>query len=421
MPENHKVSWAPLLLVLSWRNLWRHPLRTSLTVLTIAFATAVLMFFVSLQDSSYEASINATIAVFTGDLQLQRKGYLDKPQIHRTISDAAALKKEIAKVDGVEQVTSRAFGFALVTTSERSFGSSIVGVEPESEKYLSTVTNSIKEGRYFSSNTANEAIVGRKLAQNLKLKPGGEITFLGQGKDGSVAASILEVVGIYETGADELDRQMVQMPLGTFQDVFSMGEDVHAIVIKTMEDADLNTIQANLTELIQQKQIPDIIVLRWDEILSGLLQAIELDMAAGGIFYFFLIAIVAFSILNTFLMSVMERTHEFGVILSLGFKHLQICKMILVEMSFMAILGLVIGMVTGGAVIIYYGIQGFSVPGAEEIMKLWNLPYSLKLKFSDRTLISGPAIVLIATVAAIFYPLFKISTLKPVEALSSKK
>ena len=117
----------------------------------------------------------------------------------------------------------------------------------------------------------------------------------------------------------------------------------------------------------------------------------------------------------------MERTHEFGVILSLGFKHLQICKMILVEMSFMAILGLVIGMVTGGAVIIYYGIQGFSVPGAEEIMKLWNLPYSLKLKFSDRTLISGPAIVLIATVAAIFYPLFKISTLKPVEALSSKK
>ena len=60
---------------LAWRNIWRNPRRTVLTVAAIAFAALLLVFMLSFQFGTYETMINASVSLRTGHLQVQAAGY----------------------------------------------------------------------------------------------------------------------------------------------------------------------------------------------------------------------------------------------------------------------------------------------------------------------------------------------------------
>ena len=400
---------------LAWRNIWRNRRRTLLTLSAIAFAAAILVFMVSLQLSSYDAMIDYTLRVFHGHLQVQPKGYLDKPQIRNTIPDARALGSHIRKLAGSASVSVRAVGFVLASSAERTYGVQVIGVETEHEGKVSTIPGLVKKGRFLSSDNAHEAVIGHKLAQNLKLNIGEEVTLLGTGMDGSVAATVVPVVGIFKSGANELDRHMVQLPLSTFQDVFSMGEHAHTIVVLGDELPQLD----NLISIVQSEITPEshLVVLNWERLIPGLKQAIQMDWASGWFLYLSLIIIVTFSILNTFLMSVLERTREFGIMLALGARPWRIGSLVILESILLTLLGLAVGVAIGIAVVVYFHIYGFSYPGLEELAAYYNLPGVIKLSLSLVSLTSGPAAILVATCTAALYPALRIRRLKPVEAM----
>ena len=180
---------------IAWRNIWRHPLRSLLTVLAIAFATGVLIFFVSLQLSSYATSINASVSMFQGHLQIQREGMLENQKIRLTIDDTATVEEILEESADVVAYSQRAIAFALVSSIERSYGIQIFGVEPSTEPNVSTLPGVIMAGSYFSSENAEEAVLGELLAQNLQVMPGDELTLLGQGWDGSLASAVVRVAG----------------------------------------------------------------------------------------------------------------------------------------------------------------------------------------------------------------------------------
>ena len=154
---------------IAWRNIWRNPTRTSLTLLAICLTAGVLVFFISLQFSSYDTSINATVSMFSGHLQVQREGYLDKPEMRKSIPNANELRQKVVQIPGVDHVSLRGFGFALVSSEKRSYGVQVVGVLPSEERKVSTIPGVIRVGEYFSSMDAAEAVLGTSLAKNLKV------------------------------------------------------------------------------------------------------------------------------------------------------------------------------------------------------------------------------------------------------------
>jgi len=400
---------------LSWRNIWRHPRRTLLTLSAIAFAAAILVFMVTLQLSSYDTMIDYTLRVYHGHLQVQPEGYLDKPQMRNTIPDARELGSHIRKLTGSAAVSVRAVGFALASSKARSYGVQVIGVETENEGKVSTIPGLIKNGRFLSSDDAQEAVIGSVLARNLKLNVGEELILLGTGKDGSMAATVVPVVGIFESGSADLDRHMVQLPLGTFQDVFSMGDHGHSIVVtgESLEQLDglIDTVRAGLPT------DSHLVVLSWEALIPGLKQAIQMDWASGWFLYLSLIIIVTFSILNTFLMSVLERTREFGIMLALGARPGRIGGLVMLESIWLTLLGLAVGVAVGTVVVFYFHIHGFSYPGMEEIAAYYNLPAVITMTLSPLSLTLGPAVILIVTCAAALYPALRIRMLKPVDAM----
>ncbi|OVE79889.1 hypothetical protein BVY02_02030 [bacterium J17] len=413
-----------LIFRLAWRNIWRNPRRTVLTLAAIAFAATVLVFFVGLQMSSYDASIQATVSVFNGEVQIQRDGYLKRPTLRKSFSNSIELKKQILSSGLAKFATRRSFGFALFSSETRAFGAQIVGVEPESEKELSTIPQLVKKGRYLKPSDENAVVVGQDLAANLNVEVGSEINYIGQARDGSLAANVLEVVGIFRSGSRDIDRAMVQIPISVFDTDFAMEGDVHSIVLSNKDVKHVSEMAAALNAFLVRTAEGDeanqtLLLHTWEDLMPGLRQSIDLDMASSWLFYLSLVFVVNFGILNTFLMSVLERTKEFGTMLALGAKPSSISGLILFECSLLTFIGLVLGVALGSLVILYYGVYGFSIPGSEAILEEWNLPTAVKTKLSWSALTAGPLIIFVAGTLSAVYPALKIYKIVPADALKS--
>lgn len=400
---------------LAWRNLWRHKRRTWLTVGAMIFSNALLVFSMSLQFGSYDMMIDNTLQAFSGHIQVQREGYLDDPKMRYTLDDITSTAQLLRAELELQSIGARASGFALVSSDERTYGLQILGVEPQFEALVSTIPGLVKQGRYLREDSAAEIVIGSVLARNLKVGLGDEITFLGSGLDDSFAAGVVKVVGIFESGLPELDRSMAQVSLVYFQEAFAMQRRGHSIVIRARHIDQVDELQQRIQTLLADRN--QLAVLHWDQLQPGLKQVIQADMTSAWFMYMVLIILVAFSVLNTQLMSVLERTREFGVMMALGLKPGNLSRLVMMETSMMAGLGLALGVLVGFVITWYLSIAGFSYPGMEEMAAKFNLPERIYPSVSILSLMLGPSIVAIGSLLAAIYPALRLYVLLPVEAM----
>ena len=400
---------------LAWRNLWRQPRRTWLTTGAMVFSNVLLVFMISLQFGMYGLMINNTLQVFSGHLQVQAPGYVDEQKMRQVVPDvrplAAALRSELDS----DRVAARGWAFGLASSEERSYGIGIYGVEPAFEPRVSNIPGLIEEGRFLDDPHAYEIVIGSVLARNLRVTTGDEITLLGSGLDGSFAAAVLQVVGIFQSGVKEIDRNVAEMPIGTFQEVFYMEGAGHQVVVIAPSLGEAPAVQARVESAIDDRD--GLVVVDWDALQPGLKQAIQADMSSAFFMYGVLVILVAFSVLNTQLMSVLERTHEFGVVMALGMKPGRLGRLVLLESGLMGLLGLALGALLGAALTAWLGVRGFSMPGMEEMAAQFNLPARIYPQATFLSTLIGPLVVLLFTLLASVYPAWRLRRLHPVEAM----
>jgi ABC-type lipoprotein release transport system permease subunit len=408
---------------MAWRNIWRNPRRTILTVSAIAFASLLLVFMLSFQFGSYHAMINASVKINTGHIQVQAQGYHDKQNIRLVVSDPVAIGAILDQIPEVDAYTLRAKAFSLVSSRERTYGVMVVGIDPAKEAKVSTLKSLIRKGNFLPEDNLNQtpplALIGNLLARNLQAGLGDELTVLGQGRDGSIAATVVKVTGIYSSGIDEFDRSAVHIPLQHFQKVYTMHGAAHEIVAVAKSLKHVAKIKKDVKTAIDKTdtQYP-LVVLDWTELMPGLKQAIKMDLVSGIIFYLILILVVAFSILNTFFMAIFERTKEFGVLMAIGITPGRLTKLLLVESVSMTMVGIVIGTVIGCLITWYFQINGLDIAGSSEILKQYGISGRMHPQLSLLSAVSGPAAVLLITFMAALYPALKVRKLRPVEALT---
>ena len=161
----------------------------------------------------------------------------------------------------------------------------------------------------------------------------------------------------------------------------------------------------------------ELVALDWEALMPGLKQAIQADMTSAWFMYGVLIILVAFSVLNTQLMSVLERTREFGVIMALGIKPRRLALLVLLETFLMAALGLLIGVLFGALVAGYFEQVGFAYPGMDELGAKFNMPTVIYPSLTPLSMMLGPMVVFVFCLFAAVYPALKLFVLRPVEAM----
>ncbi len=405
-------------IIMAWRNVWRNPRRTILTVMAIAFACLVLVFMLSLQTGTYEVMINSAVKTRTGHIQVTAKGYHDDPKIRRVVVHSRAIGDLLDQIPHVTGYTFRTGGFALLSSDLRTYGGMITGIDPKREIHISSKAATIRKGESLDPGDTNKAVVGALLAKNLKIDVGDELVALGAARDGSIAAGVLEVKGIFASGMDEYDRSGIQVPLAYFQEIFAMEEAVHQVVVTCDSLWAVSGVKDLISKQLESTEPWKKLVCKsWDEIMPGLIQSIQMDLGGGIIFYAILIVVVAFSIMNTFLMAVFERTQECGTLMAIGAKPGRLTKMLLYESAFLTLCGISLGIAAGCLLSLWAQNTGIPMGGAEGMLRQYGIPGLIRPRLTLVSATAGPAIVFLITMLTALYPAIRVHKLNPVEAM----
>lgn len=403
---------------MAWRNIRRNPRRTILTMLAIAFACVLLIFMLSLQIGTYEVMIDTSVKTRTGHIQILKQGYNTEHKIRQAIKEPFDIARKIDQIPHITAVAFRSNAFALLSSTLRTSGGFITGIDPKKEIKISNVPMTIRNGRYLNASDTNAAIVGALLAKNLKIDIGDELVVLGSAMDGSVAATMLRVTGIFSSGMDEYDRSAVQIPLSHFQEIFSMAGAVHEIIITCDSLWHVSRIKTLIAkDLSQPGTQPGLVCMSWDELTPGLVQSIQMDLGGGLIFYAVLLVMVAFSIMNTFVMAVFERTKELGTLMAIGAGPWRLSRILILESGFLTLCGILLGTLAGCILTLWLGHIGISMGEAEGMMRQYGIPGLLRPKLNLITAFAGPTAVFLITIPTALHPAFKVHGIRPVEAI----
>ena len=403
-----------MLVALAWRNLWRRSQRTVLSLISIALVTALLVFMLSFQEGVYGVLKEATLRIFDGYAQLQPPGWADDPTLDRVIDHPGALARQAEGLRGVSAAAPRVNAFAILAHGARSYGAAVVGVDPARERRVSSIASMIRTGRYLATGDSDAAILGETLARNLDLAVGGEVTVLGEARDGSVAADVLHVVGLYHSGVPELDRSILEMPLARAQDAFGMEGAANTIAVGGPSLAAVDHAVPVLRTLGHRAGVS---VRDWAALEPALREGIDLKYAIAMMFYATLVVVVAFIILNTLLMSVLERTREFGMLLALGMRPGRIGAMVWIELLGLALLGCLFGLVLGGGATLWLQRQGVVVPIDPRLLAQFALPARLYPTLTPLSALFGPMSLLAAIIVGGVVPYLRVAGLTPALAM----
>ncbi|MFA0440382.1 ABC transporter substrate-binding protein [Vibrio sp. 10N.286.49.C2] len=367
-----------MLIKLAWRNLWRQKRRTILTASALALALVLSLLTRSFQEGSYNTNIDNTARFYTGLIQLQATGYADNPSIDDLLSGDIHQMNQLTAMPSIELVLPRLESVALAAAGDRSKGVIVLGVDPVLENRYSGISNKVSQGQYLISeddpltisSTLNAirhpgVLIGEGLAHYLRLGIGDEIVLYGQGYQGQTAAGLYTVNGLLKFSVASLDNQLVYMPIGQAQALYSTGNQVTSWVLHTHRLNDVDEVKASLSSYLGEK----IRVRDWKELSPELAQQIALDRAGGIFLIYLLYGIVGFGLFATIMMTTLERQREFGVMLAAGMSRARLVGLLFVESAFICVLGISIGITIAIPMLSYFYFHPIEITGqAAQVM-----------------------------------------------------
>ncbi len=404
---------------LAWRNVWRNRRRTGLTVAATVFAVVLVVFFVAMAAGLHEKMIEDSVRVASGHVALSAPGYLEKGGLEHFIVLDEKLETVLAETPGIRGVAPRIVSFGLLSKKVSTKGVLVLGVDPEREASVTTLSKRLEEGRFVSADTPYGIVLGGRLAHSLDAQIGDELLLYSIAYSLETAYALFRVTGIMHLPEAELDRSISVIRLADAQEFFVYGDRVSEVAI-LVEDADhAPSVQAALARRLDNGQ--SIEVHLWNEIIPELEQFILLDDAGMYIMLVILVVVVAFGILNTILMAVLERKQEFGVMLALGLRPIAVFRLVYLESLMLAAVGLVLGLVIGIVLVLWFQAHPIPLVGKEmqAMIEMFGFEPVLTWKLKPLNLIGSTLTILGVAILAALYPSIKASRGRPVDVLRS--
>ena len=400
------------LIDMAWRNLWRNRRRTWLTVAGIAFAVWLLVFARSMQDGTFGSMVDNGARLLPGHIQVQHLDYADTPHLENTLQGASIIQA-LRDTGEFMYLSERAQGFALVAAGEKSFGAQIIGVQPHIERQWSSLASGHIQGRYLEH--TGEAFIGEILARNIGVKVGDELVVLGTAKEGGIAAMALNVVGVVTSSITELDRGILLVHIEDFRQAWGLNAlESHAVVGigTTLRGSETGLAEVAATDASHHYR-------NWRDLMPEAEQMWNMKIVTTEGMFYIIAVIVGFSVINTFMMLVFERTPEIGMLMSIGMKPGYLMAQLQLEASFVALLGSAVGALLAVAILLPLGYVGVPYPieGLEGIMQTMTIPDRLYPQLELRPMLIASLIMVVGTQLAAFIPSVRIFRLQPVEAI----
>ena len=410
-----------MLLKLAWRNLWRHRTRTLIMTSAVALAYALMLVGLGIGDDGHYRMLREAAEAAGGDVLVHADGYWDSRASDLVIEDGDAVLRRVRGVVGEgATVFPRVLINGLVSTSADNRPVMMQGIDPELEPVLHDYPDDLVRGTWFEDGRDDPLILGSRAVERLELEIGDRVVLTASDPDGEMTRALFHLTGIIETGTRELDETLALTTVEAARAALGDGPMLTQVGVLTGEEADHEQVAAAVAAAVDAAG-RELEVLTWEEAIPEMVGLIEIDDAFAYIYYVIIFAVVLFSITNTFLMAVMERVREFGLLNALGLKNERIGRLLLTETILLTALAMGVGFLLGysghlaanhwGIPVSSYGIEDMEMSGVD-MADLVMYSTINPVKWIVASLMVGAA-----TIASALYPAWRAARLAPAEAM----
>jgi len=397
------------------RSVFRNPRRSLITASATAFGLAAYLFLYGFADGFFEQMIRNSTQQLSGHVQVMAKGHdVDlSPQLR--IDNVARRLTTLAEQPTVQAVAPRIVLKGIVANSKTSQPMELVGVAPDQEQQVTDLARYMVEGQYVQAG-GDGIVIGRKLADELDARLDDKLVVTVQQAGGDLASGAYPIRGIYRTGSDLFDSEYVFVSIAQARQLVDFSPDQASRIVLRLQDRTQSTPLAQ--RLNREFAGTPLVAQDWETLLPIVVQMIEMSQIDFYLILSVVFVVVAIGVMNTMVMSVMERTRELGVMLALGTQGSQLVLTILFEALFLSLIGMLGGALLGVLIVAWLardGIDLSAIAGSfETIPGITDKVYPMLIL--DHVWLPSLLLFLCSVLVAL-YPAQRAAKLDPVEAI----
>jgi ABC-type lipoprotein release transport system permease subunit len=402
-----------LLWKLAFRNIRLHKKRSFISLAAIAVGLGALIFLRGFMFGAQSQMVQNITATLTSDAQIVPSALEDFYNTNGAIEDPDKVR-EILKADPrIAAFSERIIGGGMISSEQRSMATFIIGFDPEAEAKIKT-RREIMRGRALTAQDGKGVVIGEKMRQALGAEVGETIVLTAQDFYGSLTGGSFTLVGTFLTGNDQLDNTMAVILKSTAQDLLVFEHRISKFALKIDPRFPIQEVTHSIKEKLEGS---DLRVVTWESLIPMFAGMIRFQNGMIFVIMAIVLSIVAAGILNTLMMSIMERIRELGLMLALGTQPRQIVILVILESLILSVAGAVTGALLGIGLVTFFGRIGIDL--TRFVTALTNLMIGShvfpRFDFSYSLIFVGA--VLGANLLVSFFPAWRAGRLVPLEAM----
>ena len=410
-----------MLVSVAWRNIWRNKLRSAVIIASFAIGIIGAAISDGFGAGMVDQRAASAISNEVSNIQIHNPKFLLNQELKYFVPHSSGIIDTIKTLPEVTGVSLRLEVNAMAASADAGAGVSLYGVEPEDERKVSVLHQRITAGRYLEEPQKLPAVIGQKLSKKLNLGLDDKLIVTLTDTTGTITSGAFNIVGIYKTDDDNFDVTHVYAKRNDLAKLVNYPQQVgNEIAISLESDKEtlpvLNKLKALFANQIAEKEIS---IQSWQQIEPLTKSMIDMMNYFSYLFLIIILAALAFAIINTMLMSVMERTREFGMLMALGMNKKKIFGMIMLETVFLSLIGGLIGLIISIVIVRYYAVNGLDLSSVAAGMN--SIGYSSRIYFRVNPVFYFISIVLVIILAILssISPALKALKLQPATAIRS--
>ncbi len=404
---------------MAWRNLWRRKRRTLITGFSIGFGVLLSVTFTGTGDYGYTNMINAGASMGFGHVTIEPRGYNQTPALDKRMLKTEQIREQVLTMPGISDAVVRIMGQAMFASASKTVGGMFMAVDPAQESTeQNLLLRSLVQGQLFPQADGRGVVIGNKMAEKLNLRIGKKLVYTTTDVSGEIVSEIARVTGIFKTGVIEVDGAMVLLPINSVRTTLHYDSQDATLVSVIINDQRYSEKMRDKIDAIVGN--PRREVLTWKQTQSELAGLITMDKSGNYIMQILIGLLIAAGILNTLLMSVLERSREFGVMMAIGMSPKTLFKLVLVESFWLALIGLVLGIIITipwYAYLHYVGLDFSGAIGEDYSAGGVLVDPLIRIRLFKESIIAILAGIFSLTLLSGIYPAWRAGRIPPVESL----
>ncbi|PSV45197.1 ABC transporter permease [Photobacterium indicum] len=409
-----------MLIKLAWRNLWRNKLRTSIMLFAMVFGLIGVASMIGFMNGMYGNMIDNAIAWQTSNIQIHRSEYINEPEINDTIIGSEQIIEQLRDMPDVSAWSARFIADGMVASARSTRGVKINGIDLEAEAKVTPLVSHIIEGEWLSEQGRNPVLVSSKTAERLRLRVGSKVVLTFTDAANDVSGAAFRVRGIFKSPSSSFDDGNVYVRRSDLSALAHI-DGVHEIAIVVNEATPSSNIVTQAVKAQLQTKTSKLNTIRdWQQIQPMMATMIKQTGTSTAIILGIFVSAMGLGIVNIMLMSVFERTREFGVLMAVGMQKHKVFLLIMLETSLLGMSGALLGVGICAVLMMLLQTTGISLNSMAEGLGAFGVDTTIypRMSFGEYQLIF--LTVVAASFLAALYPARQILKQRPADAMAEK-